>query len=237
MKVFLKKLELKGGRHSLINAKIVFIGPPGVGKGTQANVLAEIYGISKLATGDLLREALKNATELGLNAKKYMESGQLVPDSLVLELIYENILSLPSMTGFILDGFPRTLSQAKSLDEFLGKKGYNLNLAIEFVMDEEDRISRLSGRRLCPQCQRTYHVLYAKPKNDNLCDFCKVPLKQRSDDHEDIIRQRSAVYWEATNPLIEYYKKKDILKVVDASKPIPVVTESVKSIFDNFVIK
>lgn len=221
----------------MINAKIVFIGPPGVGKGTQANVLSEVYHISKLATGDLLREALKNSTPLGLNAKQYMDTGKLVPDSLVLELIYENILSLTSMAGFILDGFPRTLSQAKSLDEFLEKKGYNLDLAIEFVMDEEDRISRLSGRRLCPQCQRTYHVLYAKPKNDNICDVCNVSLKQRTDDHEDIIRQRSAVYWEATNPLIDYYKKKSILKVIDASKPITEVSASVKAIFERFAIK
>jgi adenylate kinase len=166
-----------------------------------------------------------------------MDTGQLVPDSLVLELIYENILSLPSEAGFILDGFPRTLSQAKSLDEFFEKKGYNLDLAIEFVMDEEDRISRLTGRRLCPQCQRTYHVLYAKPKNDNLCDVCNVPLKQRTDDHEDIIRQRSVVYWEVTNPLIEYYKKKNILKVVDASKPIQEVTASVQTIFQSLAIK
>lgn len=221
----------------MINARIVFIGPPGVGKGTQANVLADVYNISKLATGDLLRDALKNSTPIGLNAKQYMDTGQLVPDSLVLELIYENILSLPSMTGFILDGFPRTLSQAKSLDEFLEIKGYNLDLAIEFVMDEEDRISRLSGRRLCPQCQRTYHVLYARPKNDTLCDICLVPLKQRTDDHEDIIRQRSAVYWEATNPLIEYYKKKNILQVVDASESISEVTVKVKNIFESLPTK
>jgi len=221
----------------VINAKIVFIGPPGVGKGTQANFLSEVYQMYKLATGDLLREALKNSTPIGLSAKQYMDTGQLVPDSLVLELIYENILSLPSEAGFILDGFPRTLSQAKSLDEFFEKKGYNLDLAIEFVMDEEDRISRLTGRRLCPQCQRTYHVLYAKPKNDNLCDVCNVPLKQRTDDHEDIIRQRSVVYWEVTNPLIEYYKKKNILKVVDASKPIQEVTASVQTIFQSLAIK
>lgn len=221
----------------MINARIVFIGPPGVGKGTQANQLAEFYDISKLATGDLLREALRNSTPIGLDAKQYMDTGQLVPDSLVLELIYENILSLPSMTGFILDGFPRTLSQAKSLDEFLEKKGYNLELAIEFVMDEEDRISRLSGRRMCPQCQRTYHVIYAKPKNDNYCDVCLVPLKQRTDDHEDIIRQRSTVYWEATMPLIDYYNKKNILKVIDASKSILEVTEEVKKVFDSLVSK
>jgi adenylate kinase len=221
----------------LINARIVFIGPPGVGKGTQANILGEFYNISKLATGDLLRDALKNSTPIGLNAKSYMDSGQLVPDSLVLELIYENIQSLPSKTGFILDGFPRTLSQAKSLDEFLERKGYNLDLAIEFIMDEEDRIARLSGRRLCPQCQRTYHILYAKPKFDSMCDVCNVPLKQRTDDHEDIIRQRSAVYWEATNPLIEYYNKKHILKVVNASESISSVTDKVKNIFESLVTK
>ena len=221
----------------MINARIVFIGPPGVGKGTQANILGEFYNISKLATGDLLRDALKNHTPIGLNAKSYMDSGQLVPDSLVLELIYENIQSLPSKTGFILDGFPRTLSQAKSLDEFLERKGYNLDLAIEFIMDEEDRIARLSGRRLCPQCQRTYHILYAKPKFDSECDVCNVPLKQRTDDHEDIIRQRSAVYWEATKPLIEYYNKKHILKVVNASESISSVTDKVKNIFESLVTK
>lgn len=217
----------------MFKARVVFIGPPGVGKGTQANLLADSLKVAKFATGDLLREALKNSTPLGLNAKKYMDAGQLVPDTLVLDLVYENIKSLQQDDSFILDGFPRTLSQAKSLDEFLNKMCHNIDLAVEFKMDEEERVLRLTGRRICPQCQRTYHIIYAPPINDNLCDYCSIPLKQRNDDQEDIIRQRSIVYWETTTPLIDYYKSKGVLKVVDASKPIKQVEEELINVFTN----
>lgn len=216
----------------MFNSVVVFIGPPGVGKGTQAAILSEEYSIPKLATGDLLRESLRNSTPLGLEAKKYMDSGQLVPDQLVLDLIRDKILPLPKESGFILDGFPRTINQASSLDEILKKMCHNVGLALEFKMDEEDRINRLTGRRMCPQCQKTYHIKFAPPKKDLLCDLCGTMLVQRSDDNEIVIRQRSAVYWEATNPLLDYYRRNSILKIVDASLSIPDVLAQIKSLFE-----
>lgn len=217
----------------MFQSVVVFIGPPGVGKGTQAAILSEAYKIPKFATGDLLRESLKNNTPLGLEAKKYMDSGQLVPDQLVLNLIKDKILALPKGSGFILDGFPRTITQARTLDEILKELCHNVGLALEFKMDEEDRILRLTGRRLCPQCQKTYHVVFAPPKKELVCDVCGVSLIQRSDDNEDVIRQRSAVYWETTNPLLDYYRNHNILKTVDASSSIDGVLVQIKNIFDH----
>ncbi|MHB8543193.1 MAG: adenylate kinase [Leptospirales bacterium] len=217
----------------MFKSVVVFIGPPGVGKGTQAAILSEEYKIPKLATGDLLRESLRNSTPLGLEAKKYMDSGQLVPDQLVLDLIRDKILPISNESGFILDGFPRTINQARSLDEILKKMCHNVNLALEFKMDEEDRINRLTGRRMCPHCQKTYHVKFAPPKNDLLCDLCGATLVQRSDDNESVIRQRSAVYWEATNPLLDYYRDNSVLKTVNASLSIDNVLTQIKLLFDH----
>jgi adenylate kinase len=216
----------------MFGSVVVFIGPPGVGKGTQAAKLSAAYSIPKFATGDLLRDALKHGTPLGLEAKKFMDGGQLVPDDLVLSLISEKIHEIPQSSGFILDGFPRTTTQAQSLDDILNKLCHNVGLALEFVMNEEDRIRRLSGRRICPQCQRTYHVLFAPPKKDMVCDADGTALIQRTDDDEKVIRQRSAVYWETTNPLLLYYKDRGILKTVDASKPIDLVLADIRNIFD-----
>lgn len=215
----------------MFKSVVVFIGPPGVGKGTQASLLADSFSIPKFATGDLLREALKNKTPLGIEAKNYMDSGKLVPDQLVLNLIKGKISDLHKETGFILDGFPRTFSQAEGLDEILSTLCHNVSLAIEFSMDEEERIARLTGRRLCPNCQRTYHILFAPPKKDTLCDYCSVQLVQRADDNEDVIRKRSSVYWETTEPLLSYYRRKNILKVVNASSSIENVFSRLKQIF------
>jgi adenylate kinase len=215
----------------MFKSVVIFIGPPGVGKGTQATLLADSFSIPKFATGDLLRDALKNKTPLGIEAKNYMDSGKLVPDQLVLNLIKGKISDLPKELGFILDGFPRTLTQAEGLDEILSTLCHNVNLAIEFSMDEEERISRLTGRRLCPNCQRTYHILFAPPKVDALCDACSVQLVQRADDNEEVIRKRSVVYWETTEPLLNYYRQKNILKTVDVSSSIESVFSRIKQIF------
>ena len=200
---------------------IVFIGPPGVGKGTQASRLVDKYAMVKISTGDLLRDSIKENTHLGNRAKSYMEKGELVPDQLVLDLVNEKIYS-PSngKHSYIFDGFPRTIQQAKELDRMLNNHKSEISLVLEFTMDEEDRISRLSGRRICPRCQRTYHILYAKPKNDLLCDVCEVPLIQRSDDNEEVIRQRSSVYWEMTNPLLDFYSHRNILRTIDVNRSI-----------------
>ncbi len=211
--------------------QIVFIGPPGVGKGTQANMLVDKYGVLKISTGDLLRDAIKAGSPLGNQAKGYMERGELVPDELVLGLVQEKV-SIPqsNLKTFIFDGFPRNIQQAIELDKIMLNIHSKINLVIDFTMDEEDRISRLSGRRMCPKCQRTYHIKFSKPKVDNLCDICSVQLVQRSDDNESVIRQRSAVYWEHTRPLLEYYKKQEILKSIDASQPIDKVFISLENL-------
>jgi adenylate kinase len=203
---------------------IVFIGPPGVGKGTQANMLAAKYPMVKISTGDLLREAIREKTVLGERAKHFMERGELVPDALVIDLVNEKVTATPkTINSFIFDGFPRTIEQAKELDNLLASKGVKISMAIDFSMDEEERVSRLSGRRMCPKCQRTYHILFAKPKNDSLCDVCNVPLIQRSDDDEAVIRQRSSVYWDLTRPLLDFYRQRNLLQTIDASRNIDLV--------------
>lgn len=217
---------------------IVFIGPPGVGKGTQAIRLVEKYLMVKISTGDLLRDSIKDNNELGIRAKKYMEKGELVPDELVLDLVKEKICSISNdKKSFIFDGFPRTIQQAKELDKILKENKSDINLVLEFTMNEEDRIARLAGRRMCPKCQRTYHMLFAKPKNDSLCDVCGVPLIQRSDDNEEVIRQRSSVYWEMTNPLLEFYSKRNILKTINVNRSIEEVFSELDRIVAPFEIK
>ena len=203
---------------------IVFIGPPGVGKGTQANMLAEKYLMVKISTGDLLRESIREKTSLGERAKSFMERGELVPDGLVIDLVNEKVTTTPkNLNSFIFDGFPRTIEQAKELDALLHSKKTSISVAIDFSMDEEERVARLSGRRMCPNCQRTYHIKFAKPKADSLCDYCTLPLIQRSDDDEAVIRQRSSVYWELTRPLLDFYQKRNLLQTVDASRNIDLV--------------
>lgn len=209
---------------------IVFIGPPGVGKGTQANMLVERYPIVKISTGDLLRDSIKAGSILGVQAKGFMERGELVPDQLVLGLVLEKITSSEfSKKTFVFDGFPRNILQAQELDKIMTKVQSKINLVIDFTMNEEERIARLSGRRMCPKCQRTYHIIYAKPLRDNLCDVCAIPLVQRSDDNEDVIRQRSTVYWEHTRPLLEYYNNKKTLKSVNASRSIDTVFSEIEN--------
>jgi adenylate kinase len=211
---------------------IVFIGPPGVGKGTQANMLAEKYPMFKISTGDLLREAIREKTTLGERAKSFMERGELVPDALVIELVNEKVSTTSKdINSFIFDGFPRTIEQAKQLDGLLLSKKSSISVAVNFAMDEEERVTRLSGRRMCPKCQRTYHIKFAKPKIDNLCDYCNVDLIQRSDDDEAVIRQRSSVYWEQTRPLLDFYDQRNLLQTIDASRNIDLVFKDL----DNFV--
>lgn len=213
---------------------IVFIGPPGVGKGTQANMLAEKYPMVKISTGDLLREAIREKSTLGERAKSFMERGELVPDALVIDLVNEKVTATPKMiNSFIFDGFPRTIEQAKQLDVLLLSKKAAISVAVNFSMDEEERVSRLSGRRMCPKCQRTYHIKFAKPKSDNLCDSCNVPLIQRSDDDEAVIRQRSSVYWEQTRPLLDFYHQRNLLQTIDASRNIDLVFKDL----DHLVVK
>ncbi|MFN3870298.1 MAG: adenylate kinase [Aquificaceae bacterium] len=201
---------------------LVFLGPPGSGKGTQAKNLSKELGLLHLSTGDLLRDAVKKATPLGLKAKEYMERGELVPDSLIISLIEE---VMPSQGGFILDGFPRTITQALALEEMLKKHGKKVDKVILFDVPEDVVVDRISGRLTCPQCGAVYHVKYNPPKREGICDVCGSKLIQREDDREEVIRKRFRVYQEQTKPLIDFYRERDNLISLDATLDVEEVKE------------
>ena len=188
---------------------VVFLGPPGAGKGTQAQRLAEEKGFIHISTGDLLREAVKKGTPLGLKAKEYMERGELVPDDLIVAMIKEK---LPKGGKVILDGFPRTVNQARALEQMLEEIGERLEKVILFEVPDEVVVERLSGRRIDPKTGKVYHVKYNPPPEG-------VEVIQRDDDREEVVRKRLKVYREQTQPLVDYYRQKGILEVVDASQP------------------
>ncbi len=208
---------------------LVFLGPPGAGKGTQAKMLSKDLGLVHISTGDLLREAVKNQTPLGKKAKEYMDRGELVPDDLIIALIEE---VMPEGGGVILDGFPRTVAQAEALDSMLQRKGLKLDGVVLFDVPDDVVVERLSGRRICPSCGAVYHIKYNPPKNDELCDRCSVKLVQREDDREEVVRRRLEVYRKQTAPLIEYYERKGILIRLDASKEIEEVYQELKRVLN-----
>ena len=210
--------------------RLVFLGAPGVGKGTQADKVAAQYGVRKISTGDLLREAVRNRTSLGLEAKAYMDGGQLVPDSVVIGLVREKLADPSDAKGFILDGFPRTIPQAEELGKVLDERGIGLNRIINFQVSRAEIVKRLSGRRSCPKCQATYHVEFAPPKINGVCDRCSDGLVQRSDDQREAIETRLRVYEEQTAPLIGYYEKKHILSHLDSEGPVESVYQSLTKV-------
>jgi adenylate kinase len=203
--------------------RVVFLGAPGVGKGTQADRIAAQYQVAKISTGDLLREAVRNQTTLGLEAKRYMDQGNLVPDAVVIGLVREKLADPSCANGFVLDGFPRTVPQAEALGTVLTSKGIALDRVVNFQVSREDIVRRLSGRRSCPKCQATFHVDFAPPKVDGICDRCKGPLVQRSDDRRDAIEMRLKVYDEQTAPLVRYYQERGLLLQLDGSGAVDVV--------------
>ena len=188
--------------------RLVLLGPPGAGKGTQAQVLCKDLDLPHVSTGDMLREALKAQTQLGLKAKEYMEKGALVPDDVVIALVSERLSKSDAKKGFILDGFPRTPEQAESLDKSLKDLKMPLDMVLYFKTSLEVIIRRLSGRRVCSQCGKNFHLTNFKPKVEGICDVCGASLFQRPDDKEETIENRLKVYERQTEPLIEYYKKK-----------------------------
>ncbi len=194
--------------------RLVLLGPPGAGKGTQAAVLSKDLGIPHVSTGDMLREALKAGTPLGLKAKEIMEKGALVPDEVVIGLVAERLAKADAKKGFILDGFPRTPEQARSLDQLLKELKMPLSSVIYFKTSFAVIVKRLSGRRICGQCGKNFHLTNFKPKVEGLCDFCGGKLTQRPDDREEAIENRLRVYEKSTAPLIDYYKKQGILNEV-----------------------
>ncbi len=197
--------------------RLILIGPPGAGKGTQARSLAERLKAPQIASGDLLRAAVRDGTELGLKAKRFMDEGALVPDQLVLDMI-GNRLDLPdARAGFILDGFPRTVAQADTLDEMLKRRNIVLNKAVAISVPDEELVERISGRRTCHECGAMYHVTYEPPRNSGRCDACGGELYQRDDDIEETVRARLAVYAKSTEPLLDYYARLGLLARVDGT--------------------
>lgn len=208
--------------------RLVFLGAPGVGKGTQADKAAVQYRIRKISTGDLLREAVRNKTPLGLEAKEHMDQGRLVPDSVVIGLVREKLADPSHATGFILDGFPRTVPQAETLANVLAERGLQLDRVINFNVPREEIVKRLSGRRSCPKCQATYHVEFAPSKSGRLCERCGEILVQRSDDQREAIEMRLRVYEEQTAPLINFYEKQRLLLDLNGA-------EAVETVYHNLV--
>jgi adenylate kinase len=206
--------------------RVVFLGAPGVGKGTQADRIAAQFKIAKISTGDLLREAVRNQTELGREAKRYMDQGQLVPDAVVIGLVRDKLAEPGSANGFVLDGFPRTVPQAEELGSVLQGAKRPLHRVVNFQVPREDVVRRLSGRRSCPKCQATYHVEFAPSKKGEACERCGETLIQRSDDRRDAIETRLKVYEEQTAPLIQYYARKRLLSELDASGSMDEVFEA-----------
>lgn len=200
--------------------RLVFLGAPGAGKGTQAKMLVEQLKIPQISTGDMLRKAVADGTPLGKEAKSYMDKGELVPDSVVIGLIKERLQEPDTENGFILDGFPRNVSQAKELDSLLGDLGKPLDVALVLDVPFEDLMKRLTGRRTCKSCGQMYNIYFSPPKVEGKCDVCGGELYQRADDNEETIKKRLEVYQSSTEPLIEYYRNKGILKVVEGTGDI-----------------
>jgi adenylate kinase len=206
---------------------LVFLGPPGAGKGTQAKLLSQRMGFLHLSTGDLLREAVKNQTPLGKKAKEYMDRGELVPDELIVQLIEE---TMPKDGNVILDGFPRTVNQALALEEMLKAKDEKISKVLFFDVPDEVIIDRLSGRRVCSKCGAVYHVKYNLPKIEGVCDLCGGSLVQRDDDKEEVVKKRLEVYRKQTQPLIEFYQDRGIIYRLDAEKGVEELFKEVKGL-------
>ena len=212
--------------------KIIMLGAPGAGKGTHAKKITEKFGIPAISTGDIFRENIKNGTELGKKAKEYMDAGNLVPDELVCDLVVDRLKRDDCKNGYILDGFPRTIPQAEALTAALAKDDDAIDYALEIFIEDQAIIDRMSGRRVCKSCGATYHVVNIPPKTEGVCDECDGELIVRDDDAPETVKKRLDVYHEQTAPLIDYYKKQGILKVIDGSKGLDTCFEEICGILE-----
>lgn len=210
--------------------KIVMLGAPGAGKGTQAIKIADKYDIPHISTGDIFRANIKGGTELGQKAKSYIDKGELVPDEVTIGMLLDRIAQDDCKNGYVLDGFPRTIPQAESLTEALKSQGDQIDFALNIDVPDEAIIERMSGRRACPKCGATYHIVYAAPKTENICDKCGTELIIRSDDKPETVKDRLNVYHQQTEPLIAYYKTAGVLREVDGTQDLPKVFEDVVAI-------
>lgn len=197
--------------------KIIMLGAPGAGKGTQAKMIAEKYGIPHISTGDIFRYNIKNGTELGKEAKKYMDQGLLVPDELTVKILLDRVAQDDCKNGYVLDGFPRTIPQAEVLEEALTKLGDRIDYAINVEVPDENIVKRLGGRRACVNCGATYHIEHVPPKKEGICDNCGSELILRDDDKPETVKNRLSVYHKQTQPLIDFYNGKGVLRTVDGT--------------------
>ena len=210
--------------------KIIMLGAPGAGKGTQAKLIAEKYGVPHISTGDIFRANIKNGTELGKEAKEYMDKGLLVPDELTVRLLLDRVVQDDCKNGYVLDGFPRTIPQAEVLDKELTKLGDSVDFAVDVDVPDENIIRRMSGRRACLNCGATYHIVNIPPKKEGICDVCGSELVLRDDDQPETVKNRLKVYHEQTQPLIEYYTGKGVLRTVDGTLPMEDVFDAMVKI-------
>ena len=211
-----------------LKMKIIMLGAPGAGKGTQAKMIAEKYGIPHISTGDIFRSNIKDGTELGMEAKKYMDQGLLVPDELTVKILLDRVARADCRNGYVLDGVPRTIPQAEVLDQALEKIGDQIDFAVNVSVPDENIVKRMSGRRACVGCGATYHIEHIPPKKEGICDTCGMELILREDDKPETVQNRLNVYHSQTQPLIEFYQKKGILQTVDG-------TVDMKAVFDAIV--
>ncbi len=210
--------------------KIVMLGAPGAGKGTQAKMIAENYKIPHISTGDMFRLNIKNGTELGMEAKKYMDQGLLVPDELTVRIFLDRVAQDDCKDGYVLDGFPRTIPQAQVLEEALDKLGDKIDYAIDVEVPDENIIRRMGGRRACTSCGATYHIEHVPPKKEGICDACGQGLVLRDDDKPETVEKRLRVYQEQTAPLLEFYKAKGVLRSVDGTQDMQDVFKDITEI-------
>lgn len=204
--------------------RLILLGPPGAGKGTQAKRVIEEFDIPHISTGDIFRKNIKEKTELGQKVEGLLAQGKLVPDELTIEIVWDRLDQEDCKNGFLLDGFPRTIPQAEALDEGLAKRGLKLDCVLNIDVDKDSLVKRLSGRRVCPSCGASYHIDNNPTKVDGICDACKTPVIQREDDKEETVLDRIKVYDSQTKPLVDFYNKQDLVFTVDGTLPIDEIT-------------
>ncbi|MGG7163045.1 adenylate kinase [Clostridium ihumii] len=210
--------------------KIILLGPPGAGKGTQAKSMSNQYSIPHISTGDIFRKNISEKTPLGIEAKSYIDKGLLVPDKLTIDIVQDRLQQEDCKNGFLLDGYPRTVSQAEALKEFLNSKGEKLDTALLIDVPKDFIIDRMTGRRVCPNCGASYHIKFNPTKVEGKCDTCGSEVIQRADDNESTVKDRLAVYEAQTQPLIDYYKEQSLLSVVDGTQAIDDVFKNINGI-------
>jgi adenylate kinase len=215
------------------NLNLIFLGPPGAGKGTQAKRIIKKYGIPQLSTGDLMRSAISSGSDIGEKVNFYISKGELVPDALVVDILLDRLKQEDCEHGFILDGFPRTVGQAEALEKALEKKNNPIKGVVAIIVPDEFLVERLKVRRTCRSCGEIYHPEFIKPKKEGVCDKCSGELYQRKDDTEEVIKHRLEIYHNQTSPLIDFYKKRNLLYTVDGNEKIMMIFQQICDIIDN----